>query len=202
MVASVCTRPRPCGIHHAALTTVDGKMLGLCGFEAIGVYNTEETNWKIVFLWVVGIAMKSDICYKPTASSAIAYSDNGRLEEWIHLFLCGEGNNESFSNGLKLERRRYHGPRMMELNTFSRDCGPEEGMKWRIGEDGFNSRVNEIMNRFKKGDWDMPPLIVYHDGIKYGLNDGNHRHEALRRLNINSYWVILWETVDEYTTYI
>jgi hypothetical protein len=27
---------------------------------------------------------------------------------------------------------------------------------------------------------------------KYELNDGNHRLEALKKLGINQYWVIIW----------
>ena len=65
-----------------------------------------------------------------------------------------------------------------------------------IDENGFNERVSKIMERYKKGDWDMPPLIVENHGIHYELNDGNHRFEALIRLGVKEYWVIIWETVE------
>jgi hypothetical protein len=133
--------------------------------------------------------------YKPTLSSAIQYANSNKLEDWIHMFLCGEGNNKPFSDGLKLERRNFYAPKMVNLNVFERICGPEDHMKWQIPSDCFNDRVNEIKNLYEKGDWDMPPLIVYCEENKYELNDGNHRFEALKRLGIDRYWVILWETI-------
>ena len=131
--------------------------------------------------------------YKPTASSAIEFAKADKLEEWIHLFFCGEGNNKPFSEGLKLKPRKFHAPEMISLGTIKRDCGPEEGMKWRIDENNFNIKINGIIKRYLKNDWDMPPLIVRYDGISFELNDGNHRYEALVRLKIDKYWVIFWE---------
>ncbi len=133
--------------------------------------------------------------YEPTTASAAEFSNSGRLEEWVHTFLCNEGNNVPFSEGLKLEPRKYRAPHLMDLGLFERCCGPEDGIKFQIPRSGFDARVNAIIGRFKTGIWDMPPLIVnYNDGA-YELNDGNHRYEALKKLNIKKYWVIVWETV-------
>jgi len=134
--------------------------------------------------------------YKPTSTSAITFADAGILEEWIQQFLRGEGNNLGFADGLLLAPRIYHAPQLMNLDKFERICGPEAGLKWQIDEAGFNGRVNEIMSRFEKGDWDMPPLIINVSDGKYELNDGNHRYEALSRLGIKAHWVIFWETVE------
>jgi len=132
--------------------------------------------------------------YKPTTSSAIEFASANRIEDWIHLFLCGEGNNIPFSEGLKLEPRNYYAPKMMLLNQFERCCGPEENMTFRVPEDNFIKRVGGIAEFYSTGDWDMPPLIIYlHEGA-YVLSDGNHRFEALTKLGIDSYWVIIWET--------
>jgi len=132
--------------------------------------------------------------YKPTSASAIEFAEGNRLEEWVHLFLCGEGNNKAFSDGLKRALRLYHPPQRMKLSTFYRCCGPEDGMKFQIGADGFHQRVDHIAERYENGDWDMPPLIINQCSNTYELNDGNHRYEALMKLNIEEYWVILWET--------
>ena len=134
--------------------------------------------------------------YKPTNSSAKDFADVGKFEEWIHLFLCGEGGNKAFSDGLKIKKRRYHAPKLYALDTFKRICGPESDMKWIIDEIGFNERVAKIMERYKKGDWDMPPLIIENHDTNYELSDGNHRYEALIRSEIKEYWVIIWETVE------
>jgi len=99
--------------------------------------------------------------FEPTTTSAIEHSGQNKLEDWIHLFLCGEGNNKQFSDGLKLERRQYIAPHKMGFDLFTRCCGPEPDMKWQIPEEPFQRRVNKIAKRFETGDWDMPPLIVY-----------------------------------------
>jgi len=136
--------------------------------------------------------------YQPTTQSAIAFAQAGRLEQWLHLFLCNEGDNQAFSDGLKLEPRMYHPPRMLPLDLFARCCGPEKNMKWQIDAAGFNKNVKSIMKKYKQGKWDMPPLIINYAEQKYELNDGNHRHEALRRLGVLEYWVIIWETSYEH----
>lgn len=131
-----------------------------------------------------------------TSKSAREYSKQGRIEEWIHSFLCGEGNNIPFSEGLKLEKRFYIGPLRMTLDMFQRFCGPEENMKYRMEKEGFEWRVSEIKNRFLSG-WDMPPLIINYSNDEFELNDGNHRYEALLRSGIRDYDVILWTTAQE-----
>jgi len=132
--------------------------------------------------------------YSPTASSAIAFASAERLEEWVHLFLCGEGGNKAFSDGLKLEPRIYRAPRRMDLSLFERCCGPEDGIKFQISAAGFHKNVKSIMKKYK-GNWDMPPLIVNFVNSQYELNDGNHRFEALRRLGVQAFWVVIWETL-------
>jgi len=133
--------------------------------------------------------------YQATTTSAREFAEAGKLAEWIHLFLDGEGNNQPMSDGLKLAERRYHAPKLYKIDTFERICGPEAEMKWTIAENGFNERVSKIMSRYQTGDWDMPPLIVGLSDGKYELNDGNHRYEALKRLGIKEHWVIIWKTI-------
>jgi len=132
--------------------------------------------------------------YTATATSAIEFAQAGCLEEWIHLFLCNEGDNRAFSDGLKLQPRRYHPPCMMNLDQFERCCGPETGLKYQISASGFRKNVKAIMKKFKTGNWDMPPLIINRVNGAYELNDGNHRYEALRKLGVCAYWIIIWET--------
>lgn len=132
--------------------------------------------------------------HEATAASAIAWARAGELEDWVHRYLCGEGNNRPFSDGLRLARRRFAPPTRMRLDSFVRCCGPEPGMTWRTDAQAFDTRVEAIAKRFAQGGWDMPPLIVQRRGEEYVLSDGNHRHEALTRLGEETYWVIVWET--------
>lgn len=128
-----------------------------------------------------------------TLQKALDYQKNNNIEEWIHLFLHDEGDNLPFSEGLKLEKRYFIGPVLLPLSLFQRCCGPEKDLKYVIDEKHFEYNVKKIMERFQSG-WDMPPLIInYHHKI-FELNDGNHRFEALKRLNVESYDVIIWTT--------
>lgn len=115
------------------------------------------------------------------------------IEKWVHEFLTTVGNNVSFSDGLKLEKRTFKGPIKMPLSAFKRCCGPESDMPFYEARENFERRVCGMMDHMKKG-WSMPPLILKHDEDGYELSDGNHRYEALKRSGIKAYWVILWET--------
>ena len=137
--------------------------------------------------------------YRCTLTSAKEYAAQGKLEEWVHTYLLSDGHNKDFSDGLKLFDRYFLGPFPMPLALFTRCCGPEEHMRWRIGEEWFEKHVSELMEVIRRVP-DMPPLIVhYHipDGESEGvfeLNDGNHRHEAYTRLGVTEYPVIVWIT--------
>lgn len=133
--------------------------------------------------------------FMATAKSALTFDDKELLEDWVHLFLSGEGMNIPFSDGLKLEKRLYCRPELMDLDLFERCAGPEEGMPYVIPADSFYARVERIATRYANGDWDMPPLIINRDAGRYELNDGNHRFEALKQLGIKRYWVIIWATI-------
>jgi ParB-like chromosome segregation protein Spo0J len=68
-------------------------------------------------------------------------------------------------------------------------------MKYQVSEEDFKKHVDDIVEFYRKDNWDMPPLIIYREGDKYELSDGNHRYEALKKLGIIQYWVIIWETI-------
>jgi len=136
------------------------------------------------------------MCDLFTLTSAFEYSKRGMIEKWVHAFLNGEGNNKSFSEGLKIERRHFIGPVKVPLKLFRRCCGPEEDLKYTIDLAGFESRVDSIYERIKSG-WDMPPLIVNYANGEFELSDGNHRYEALYRNKDEECYVVFWITGDE-----
>lgn len=131
--------------------------------------------------------------YRSTLSSAQDFSMNGKLEDWVHAYLLSDGNNETFSRGLKMVNRFYIGPLKMPLSLFSRCCGPEENMKWRVNAAGFEQKVNKLEEVMKNED-DLPPLIVNYVDGRFDLSDGNHRYEAATRLGIKEKFVIIWIT--------
>lgn len=139
------------------------------------------------------------IVYDRTTAAARAFTDAGRLEEWIHLYLLSDGNNVPFSEGLKMVPRHYLGPVDAPLSLFRRCCGPEEDMKWQVDPVHFENKVHRLMEAAAK-DPDMPPLIVCYrfsetDGKpEFELNDGNGRFEAYKRLGRSHAPVIFWIT--------
>ncbi|MCL2815469.1 MAG: ParB N-terminal domain-containing protein [Oscillospiraceae bacterium] len=142
--------------------------------------------------------------YEATLESAVEYGRQNRIEEWLQEYLCGEGDNKGLADGLKLEPREYEGPKLMNLDLFKRSYGPEPDMKFRIREDDteqikwFWFNTGGIQERYRAGNWDMPPLIINNDDAVYELSDGNHRLEALKMLGVKEYWVILWRTADKF----
>lgn len=135
--------------------------------------------------------------YSGTLASARQFAQAGRLEDWVHLYLHAEGDNVPFSDGIKKVPRCFFGLTEMPISMFGRICGPEEGMKYPVDRDGFERIVSELMNAIQSGR-DVPPLIVEYSAGVFSLNDGNHRHEACRRLGVEKFPVIIWitETAD------
>lgn len=131
--------------------------------------------------------------YRRTLSSTREFASLDRLEEWIHLYLLSDGRNPPFSEGLKKCKRFFLGPLLMPLSLFSRCCGPEEGMTYRVHPGWFEEHVSELMEAIQT-DADMPPLIIQYSSSGFELNDGNHRFEAYTRLGITEAHVIIWIT--------
>ncbi|WP_238322709.1 ParB N-terminal domain-containing protein [Gorillibacterium massiliense] len=130
---------------------------------------------------------------KFTAEEAIQFSKYGCIEEWVHIFLKTIGNNSSFSDGLKLQKRYWLGPIQLSVSELQRCCGPEEHMEYHNPLDDWEKHIETFCDLIQKG-WEYPPLIVQHLEGKLIIRDGNHRHEALRRLHYQNCWVILWDS--------
>ena len=134
--------------------------------------------------------------YSATLSSAREFAAQGRIEEWVHAYLCGEGHNKPFSDGLKLCVRYYTAPIALALSKLSRCCGPEENMPYRVHPEVFERKVRGIMDAAESGA-DLPPLIVNYGSGNFTLNDGNHRYEAYSRLGRRECEVIIWTTAEQ-----
>ena len=142
----------------------------------------------------------SDVTLKYVGSltSALEYAKNGRIEEWIHEYLLSDGNNKAFSDGLSLQKRYYIGPVEFQTSLLCRCCGPEENMRYRVNEGGFERKVLSLMSSISDGK-DLPPIMVNFADGELTLSDGNHRFEALTQLGVKEYPVIVWITEkDEY----
>ena len=144
----------------------------------------------------------NELTYRCSLSSVKEFTEAGKLEDWVHLFLLSDGHNKAFSDGLKMFPRYYLGPLTIPLSLFSRCCGPEENIKYQVNTEWFEKRVQTLKKTLKSND-DMPPLIVHFVDHGFELCDGNHRFEALTQLGIKEYPVIVWITKkDEYEEFI
>lgn len=130
---------------------------------------------------------------KFTINEAVSYSKDGRIEEWVHLFLNSVGGNPPFSQGLKLEKRYWLGPVHIEISKLKRCCGPEPEMQFHNPRDEWEFEIEKFRELIRSG-WDMPPLIVQHEGDDLVINDGNHRIEAMSREGYDKCWAIIWNT--------
>ena len=134
--------------------------------------------------------------YSATLSAAQKYAEQGKIEEWIHEYLLGEGHNKPFSDGLKLFVRYYSAPLALPLSSLCRCCGPEENMTYRVHPEVFERKVQGIMQAAESGV-DLPPLIVNYADGSLTLNDGNHRFEAYSRLGFADCQVIIWTSSEQ-----
>lgn len=124
--------------------------------------------------------------------TAQEYAAAGCLEEWIHAYLTtGAWANHGLSDGLKLQQRYWLGPLALPLASLNRVCGPEPEMEYIEPVDGWEQRIRILMQNIQALE-DVPPFIIHHQANDLSIRDGNHRHEALRRLGYESCYVLLW----------
>lgn len=131
-----------------------------------------------------------------TLHGALEYGLRGQIEQWVHTFLQGVGHNPFLSYVLSLKKRYFFNPALIRLSLFTRNCGPEENMKYKVKKPGFELMVSSMMDSFRNG-WDMPPLIIECKSGEFDLSDGNHRFETLTRLGITHYFIVFWTTDDD-----
>lgn len=135
---------------------------------------------------------------KYTIEEAIEYSKKNELYKWIQTFLRDDSykyasTNITFADGLLLEKRFYLGPVLIDLDKIT----PK-----RIEKDLDGNELKyyeEVVERISKdyNNYNLPPFIVEFKNNKLYLTDGNHRYSALRKLNIDKYYVIIWGNKDQ-----
>lgn len=152
----------------------------------------EETIRKLVY----SKKTTQELLFSPHMESAKEYDKNGLLEEWIHTYLLFERKNIVFSQGLYAEKRYYIGPLIMPVNSFRRSSGPEEGMKWHVDVTVFEERTNGWMDKLRNNE-KVPPLIIsYFDNV-FEINCNSPLYEALVRMEVKEFPVIIWITKKE-----
>jgi hypothetical protein len=126
-----------------------------------------------------------------TLRGAREAAGSGHIDEWVNEFLLsGIGANPPMAIGLRKQQRWWIGPVLVPVDSLTRICGPEPEMEYRTSQEAWDIHVAEIMTV----DADqLPPIILeYRRRNPFGLCDGNHRHEAVRRSGADWIWALIW----------
>lgn len=131
-----------------------------------------------------------------TLTKAKEFAEIGKIDRWLQLFLRGDGKNIALADGLLLEERSYMGIKEIPIQLLS---GIKSGAPEYLKDADSVKYFFEIVNRMKEdfGHWDIPPLIVEYADGRFQVNDGRHRLEMYRQLNVEYIPAVLWTTGEE-----
>ena len=125
--------------------------------------------------------------------------DDGRLAEWVTTFLTSPGSdNEALAAELAFGGASFLGPVRLALDDLYPLAGPDDhDVSIPVPEQKWDHEVDAMDESLARG-WEPPPLLVSHRDGAYVLEDGNHRHDALRRAGATHTWAVLvfWNTSD------
>ena len=130
----------------------------------------------------------------PTAQH---YARQGRLEDWIHIYLnTGDWANLGLSQGLKLQKRWWNGPLEIKLSELVRVCGPEPHMEYRMEPDYWSERTTKMAQSLTT-PLALPPLIIEYRQGELSIRDGSKRHRSMELRGWKSCWVLIWYNTEE-----
>ena len=127
-----------------------------------------------------------------TLASAQEAAADGRLPLWVGEFLASRGSdNATLAAGLATEERWWFGPVQLSIDELERQAGPEDDVECPIEPEEWEGDVDEMASSLEEG-WQPPPVLVEVRDGQLVLEDGNHRHEALRRAGATDVWAVVW----------
>ncbi len=132
----------------------------------------------------------NDLNFSPTSDNALVAQKSGALGKWVQNLLISEGN---YNLAKSLAQETPIAIEIMEfpLSQLKRIVGPEENEEHRQSPDIWEAQVDKLAKKIKEG-YQPAPLIVTDFWNHFELADGNHRHEAMLRVGIKSYWTIFF----------
>lgn len=131
-----------------------------------------------------------------TLTKAKEFADAGKIDEWMQLFLRNDGKNLKLADGLLLEERYYLGLIEIDIELLADvKAGVPEYLHDQDSIDYFFHIVDNMKEVYE--NWDTPPLIVEYVHGKFQVNDGRHRLEMYRQLNVKNITIALWTTGEE-----
>ena len=127
-----------------------------------------------------------------TLGSAFEAASNDRLALWVGEFLASRGSdNATLAAGLANDRHWWLGPVELPIDRLERLAGPEDDVVCPIEPEEWEDDVDDMASSLEEG-WQPPPVLVQHKDGHFFLEDGNHRHEALRRAGATHAWAVIW----------
>jgi putative hydrolase of the HAD superfamily len=159
------------------------------GYDRVG--SLEELAARIVSArsgWEPGMHPDQEF----SLASARQAADDDRLADWVTAFLASPGSsNEPLAGALAFEGATYLGPLELELDRLRPMAGPDgEEVVVPIAEEEWEDEVGAMAESLDQG-WEPPPLLVSCRSDGLYLEDGNHRHESLRRHGATHAWAII-----------
>jgi hypothetical protein len=127
-----------------------------------------------------------------TLASARAAAADDRTAIWVGDFLASRGSdNAMLAAALAQKQHWWVGPLRVPLDDLVRLAGPEADALVPIEAGAWEEAVDRMAANIDEG-WEPPPLLAeFRDG-RLALQDGNHRHEALRRAGAAHAWVLIY----------
>jgi len=137
-----------------------------------------------------------------TIESAISYSRNNLLKDWILAYLQDHGNNIKLAKFIDQKGGYFIGPIEFSLMKLIRCTGPEKNMLFKQDKEKWEKSILNLISFIKNGH-KYPPLIVWFKNGIFSVADGNHRYEAFIRLNYKKYPTIFWfEKEKDYNNFL
>jgi hypothetical protein len=125
-------------------------------------------------------------------ASARKAAEDDQLADWVTAFLASAGSsNEALAGALAFGEVSYLGPVEFELDQLTPMAGPaEDEVAIPVAEDDWEEEIGSMGESLEQG-WEPPPLLVSSRSDGIYIEDGNHRHEALRRHGATHVWAIV-----------
>jgi hypothetical protein len=116
----------------------------------------------------------------------------GNTALWVGDFLASRGSDNATLAAALAQREHYWiGPVEVPLDDLVRLAGPEDDALVPVAEGKWEHDV-EVMEESVDEGWEPPPLLAEYEDGRLLLQDGNHRHEALRREGATHAWVLIY----------
>lgn len=131
-----------------------------------------------------------------TLTKAKEFARAGEIDRWMQLFLRADGKNLALADGLLLEERHYIGLREIPIELLS---DVKSGAPEYLKQDNDIQYFFDVVDRMKEAyeNWDTPPLIVEYVYGKFQVDDGRHRLEMYRQLQVKKVYAVVWTTGEE-----